>query len=73
MFEIFRDRPFNQPIGTWDVSSVTDMIGMFYESSFNHPINRWCVTKITTEPIQFSLNSPLTPPNKTHLGYMSDW
>ena len=25
-----RSEPFNQPIGNWDVSNVTDMSGMFH-------------------------------------------
>ena len=56
---------FNQPIGDWDVSNVTDMGAMFLAStSFNQDISTWCVTNITSEPINFSLNSPLTQANK---------
>ena len=33
---------FNQPIGEWDVSGVTNMVRMFYEASaFNQPIGKW--------------------------------
>ena len=33
---------FNQPIGSWDVSNVTNMKNMFYGlSSFNQPIGSW--------------------------------
>ena len=39
---------FNQPIGDWDVSSVTDMRSMFYgASSFNQPIGDWDVSNVT--------------------------
>ena len=36
---------FNQPIGTWDVSSVTAMRYMFRnDSAFNQPIGEWDVS-----------------------------
>ena len=35
---------FNQPIGSWDVSNVTDMGSMFYAAeAFNQPIGDWDV------------------------------
>ncbi len=40
--------PFNQPIGNWDVSQVTDMSNMFFSSAFNQPIANWDVSKVTT-------------------------
>ena len=37
-----RHRAFNQPIGDWDTSKVTDMRSMFkLASSFNQPIGNW--------------------------------
>jgi uncharacterized protein (TIGR02145 family) len=64
MYGMFYNSPFNQPIGDWNVSSVTDMKWMFWNTPFNQPINEWCITKITTEPEDFSTNSPLTTENK---------
>ena len=39
---------FDQPIGAWDVSSVTDMTGMFWNAaSFDQPIGAWDVSSVT--------------------------
>ena len=41
-------RTFNQPIGDWDVSKVTNMGAMFKgASTFNQPIGYWDVSKVT--------------------------
>ncbi len=46
---------FNQPIGNWDVSNVTDMYGMFFElSTFNQPIENWDVSNVTNMFRMFS-------------------
>ena len=42
----------NGPIGSWDVSSVTDMRGMFYHmgsqlQSFNGDLSKWDVSSVT--------------------------
>ena len=38
---------FNQPLASWNVSSVTDMSYMFYfSSSFNQPLDSWDVRSV---------------------------
>ena len=46
---------FNQDIGSWNVSSVTDMDSMFSgASSFNQDISSWCVqSNFGSEPTGF--------------------
>ncbi len=48
---------FNQPIGNWDVSNVTDMSGMFYSecsaSFFNQDISLWDVSNVTDMSYMF--------------------
>ena len=56
---------FNQDIGNWDVSNVTDMKQMFAGAyAFNQDLTKWCVTNITSEPDSFSSMSALTEANK---------
>jgi surface protein len=39
---------FNQHIGAWDTSKVTDMNRMFmYADNFNQPIREWDTSKVT--------------------------
>ena len=38
---------FNQPIGNWDVSKVSDMSYMFCSAkAFNQPIGNWDVSNV---------------------------
>ena len=56
---------FNQDIGDWDLSSVTNMQNMFTNTtSFNQDISGWCVTNIVSEPTEFSTDSALSDINK---------
>ena len=43
------DDTFNEAIGAWDTSSVTDMSELFYgASAFNQDIGAWDVSKVTS-------------------------
>lgn len=58
---LFENSNFNQPIGDWDVSNVTDMDNMFKDNSeFNQDISNWCVEQIPSKPTDFDTN---TDPN----------
>ena len=51
-----RARTFNQPIGHWDTSKVTNMKGMFTHTHFNRPIDGWDTSRVAnmTEMFYFS-------------------
>ena len=48
---------FNQDIGNWDVSSVTDMEQMFNQTIFNQDIGNWDVSNVTNMSALFRANS----------------
>ena len=46
---------FNQPLNSWDVSSVTNMNGTFYyATAFNQPLNSWDVSAVTNMIYMFN-------------------
>lgn len=44
---MFRESSFNQPIGNWNVSAVTNMSNMFQSCPFNQDIGSWNVSNVT--------------------------
>ncbi|MDI1324330.1 MAG: BspA family leucine-rich repeat surface protein [Algoriphagus sp.] len=72
MYGMFQSSPFNNSLGNWDVSRVLDMQRMFLNSKFNENISSWCVFIQKIEPLEFSLNSPLSPENKPKWGTCPD-
>ena len=52
---IFNNRIlFNQPLDSWDTSSVTDMSGMFVATQFNQDISSWNTSRVTDMSSMFS-------------------
>lgn len=58
MQNMFAESPFNQPIGSWNVSNVNNMSYMFQFSTgyFNQDIGSWDVSKVTTFSEMFRNN-----------------
>jgi hypothetical protein len=57
---MFNVSKFNQPIGDWYVSNVTDMIRMFSVSEFNQPIGDWDVSGVIDKTDMF-LDCKISP------------
>lgn len=56
MSDMFGVTPFNQPIGSWDVSNVIKMDYMFSNTtSFNQPLSGWNVSNVTDMTYMFQL------------------
>jgi surface protein len=61
---------FNQDIGNWNTSNVTNMDDMFRNAAgFNQDISGWCVSNIGSEPTDFGTSSALATANKPLWGY----
>jgi surface protein len=63
--DLFYDRQFNEDIGKWDVSKVTDMTAMFQNAlEFNQDLSLWDTSKVTSMSRMFamakSFNSDIT-------------
>merc|ERR1712023_325903 len=58
----FHTSVFNQTIGDWNVSSVTNMAYMFHQASaFNQPIGGWDVSSVTNMARMFYGASAFNP------------
>ncbi len=52
--DFFRDNTtFNQNIGNWDTSSVTNMSLMFFNAAFNQPIGAWDTSSVNDMHFMF--------------------
>jgi len=66
---------FNQPIGSWDTSNVTNMDNIFHNaSSFNQPIGSWNTANVTNMRgmfgTAFAFNQPIGSWNTTKVTNM---
>jgi surface protein len=66
---------FNEPIGHWDTSNVTNMEWMFYNArDFNQPIGTWDTSNVTTMERMFAkarnFNQPIGTWNTSNVANM---
>jgi surface protein len=75
MNAMFYGSQFNQPIGNWNVSKVTNMTSMFNSTPFNQPIGSWNVSGVTDMESMFSnstYNQPLSGWNVSNVSYFNN-
>ena len=61
-YMFYNNNTFNQPIGDWNTSSVTNMSGLFKNTPYNQPLNNWDVSNVLDMGEMFngaSYNQPL--------------
>jgi len=62
-----QDTLFNQPIGDWDTSSVTDMSSVFHQNTaFDQDISNWDITNVTSMQFlsfEFGSTTPISTAN----------
>jgi len=73
----YNARNFNQPIGNWNTSSVTNMSSMFYNArNFNPPIGNWNTSSVTNMSSMFSgaanFNQPIGDWDTSNVTNMSN-
>ena len=61
MYRLFFNTAFNQPIGNWNTSKVTNMQDMF-RCSFNQDISTWDVSNVNSMRLMFYSNSSFNQP-----------
>lgn len=58
MMSMFQSSRFSGDVKDWDVSNVTNMMGMFfYNTEFNSPVNDWDVSNVENMTMMFSTSS----------------
>jgi len=80
MKDVFHTKQHNEPLDLWNVSSVTDMEGMFsFAKKFNQPIGSWDVSNVRGFEWMFNnaegYNQPLNTwvtSSATSMNYMFD-
>lgn len=62
-----QDTVFNQPIGDWNTSSVTNMSSVFHQNTaFDQDISNWDITNVTTmqtSSFEFGSTTPISTAN----------